>query len=299
MLVDLAVELHETEQVKRIPWERCTSKCDEAEWERQVKELRIDKDGMVRVGTAGPAATADASTIMQLSDAMVRRGAALHIASVLSWGTHQALANEILAALKAEAPPGMARATMSQARAFDQEVWRRTAELAEGRVKSIDGAPPLDAILLQVMLEPRVAMLLLPRFSGGGSGGSSHDQDSSRVQRLEAQVADLKRQLPQGGKGGGGKSSGGSKGSGGGKGGGGNNKRQRGNNRSQGGTGKGCRIPGLEGMNTFLNGKSVCFGYNLGTCQLASPGGQCPKGHHVCGGCGSSSCKWSSCPSRK
>ena len=289
-LVDTAVEIFENEQVKRIPWERCTSKVDEVECDRTVHQLTVNKDGTVRMGSAGPDASADASTILKVGDALTRRGAALHIAGVISWETHQALACEILTALKTDPPPGMSKVSMAMAKAFDQEVWRRTAEIAEGRVKGLPGGkPPLDDIMARVMVEPRVAMLLLPRF-GGGAGSSSSDTDASRVRKLEAQVADLKRQRSGNGGGGGG-------------GGGGNNDGNKGKGRNRNGkpggnkkgNGKGCRIPGLEGMETRRNGQPVCFGYNLGNCQAAS----CPKGQRVCGGCGSATCAYHRCPTRK
>ena len=285
-LIDAAVEIYETEQIKRIAWERCTSKTDEAESEKVVRELQIGKDGLVRLNAAPSDATADASTLMKLNDALIRRGAALHIAGVLSWRKHQALAAEMLSALKAEPPTGMSRPSMTQVRAFDQEVWRRVAELAEGRVKSLgDSSRPLDDIVSRVLIEPRVAMLLLPR-PGGGSAASS-DPEGGRVHRLEAQLADLKRKMAQGG-------GGGSKGSG----------KRHGKNegnkkaRSDKGSGKGCRIPGLLGMPYKQDGRQVCFGYNLGTCTAAAPGKQCSKGLHVCGGCGSPSCSWPDCPKK-
>ena len=290
-LVDIAVAVYETEQVKRIPWEHCTSKLDEVECDRTVSALKVDKDGMVRMGTSEPDICADASTILKLGDALVRRGAALHIAGVISWETHQALAGEILAALKAEPPPGMSKISLSVAKAYDQEVWRRTAELAEGRVKAMPlGSPPLDAIMAKVMVEPRVAMLLLPRFTGGGGGSSSSGPDTARIQKLEAQLADLKRQRPQ--------ESGGGSNRGSGKGGGGGNKKHKSPANQKGGKdrgkGKGCRIPGLEGMETRHNGRPICFGFNLGQCKA---GGDCNKGQHVCGGCFNASCAWTKpCP---
>ena len=64
---------------------------------------------------------------------------------------------------------------------------------------------------------------------------------------------------------------------------------------SQGGKAKGkgqkpggsIRLPpGLEGMATKTSAatgmRRLCFGFNLGTCQAASPGGDCAKGLHAC-----------------
>ena len=83
-LIDLALDIHEAEQVKRIDWESCTSKNDETDSEKKCKDLRVDKDGVLRVGQSVSEVVADASTILKLGDALTRRGAALHIAKVLS-----------------------------------------------------------------------------------------------------------------------------------------------------------------------------------------------------------------------
>ena len=53
-------------------------------------------------------------------------------------------------------------------------------------------------------------------------------------------------------------------------------------------TGKGTgwsNVPKLlqPGVGKLANGDTICFGFNLGTCQSGVPaGGRCPKGHHVC-----------------
>jgi len=235
---------------------------------------------------------ADTSSLLKLSDALTRRGAALHIGRVVSWTTHQKLLYEIMSALKRDAPAGYVRVSMEMARDYDKELWRRVAELAAGRIKpTSDGTLPLDALVVQAMAEPRIAMLLMPRQGSRSSGG---DGESSKVASMEKQLADLRRQLasqqnrqqhqqppPPGkfdrpGKGN-------KKGNG--KGDLGPNKRQRAN-----------RVKGLEGMPTKTRaGENVCFGYNLGKC---SAGHACSKGKHVCGGCESASCRWPTCNAR-
>jgi len=290
-LIDLAVEICEGEVVKRIPWERCTAKQAEVEGDKQVQCLREDRDGFIKLATSTSSPAADTSSLLKLSDALLRRGAALEIGRVVSWKTHQKLVAEIMSALKREPHAGMTRITPEQAKAYDVEVWRRTAELAGGRVKpEADGTKPLDRLLEQAMVEPRVAMLLMPRPTS--TGASSSSGDTARTKQLENQLAQLKQQManmkrsqPDSSKGGG-KSGG--KGKGG-----------KGKEESKKFRGNTARIPGLEGMPTRTSrGKPLCFGYNLGTCQDAAPGKVCSKGLHVCGGCGNAGCTWPNCSSK-
>ena len=300
-LIDLAVEIGETEHIKRIPWERCTCKQAEMEGEKQVTQLTQDKDGFIRAAVATEGPLADTSSILKLHDALTRRGAALHIGRVLSWTTHQALVFELMSALKRDAPAGYSRVSMEMAREYDRELWRRVTDLAGGRVKpQLDGTLPLDSLVKQVMIEPRTAMLLMPRQSAGKASSSD---DGGRVANLERQLADLRRQLA---------SQGGSR------------KQQQQNQPAQnptqpppkrdqskgGGKGNGKlggpskrprtnRVQGLEGMPTkAADGTNICFGYNLNKCTACKPGQTCPKGKHICGGCGSASCRWPTCSSK-
>ena len=287
-LIDLSHDIHETEKVSHIGWERCTSRNDETDNKKSVQGMITDKDGYTRVGHTSVDLDADTSTIIKVGDVLVRRGAALHIGHVLSWDIHKALADEIMSALKNDPQPGTAKVTLAQAKDYDREVWRRVADLASGRVKqNPDGTLPLDSLVEKAMLEPRVAMMLMPRQHSGQPAGSAED---AKVTRLEAQLADMKRQLSAG--------------------------RQHTNNQvasapaskrrrsglnstTQGrGASQTCRIPGLEKMPTNIDGKNVCFGFNLGKCTNASPGAACPKGFHICGGCRRSDCAWPRC-SRK
>jgi len=296
-LIDLAVEICEGEVVRRIPWEKCTAKQAEIEGEKTIQSLKEDRDGFIRLQTSSSKPLADTSSLLRLSDALSRRGAALDIGRVVSWRVHQELTHQIMGALKRDPPAGMARVTVEQAKAYDVELWRRVAELAAGRVKpDAEGNKPLDKWLRQAMTEPLVAMIMMPRHGGRDSTAGS-SKDDSRTKQLENQLAQLRQQMsgmkrnqsqPAGGKGAG-KGKGNSNGSQGSQPG---NKKQR---------SQGLKIKGLEGMptRTQRSNKPICFGYNLGTCSNAAAGGTCDKGVHVCGGCGDAGCTWPNCPRRK
>ena len=53
---------------------------------------------------------------------------------------------------------------MEMTKEFDKEIWRRVADMAGGRVEARpDGTLPLDDHLTAAMVEPRIAMMLMPR----------------------------------------------------------------------------------------------------------------------------------------
>ena len=38
----------------------------------------------------------------------------------------------------------------------------------------------------------------------------------------------------------------------------------------------------MGGVSTLPDGRRICYGFNLGTCTAAEPGGACNRGVHVC-----------------
>ena len=260
----------------------------------------------MRLGQQADDVTADAATIVKLADVLIRRGAALHIARVLSWGKHQALAYEITSAVKADAEPGFARISFEQARAYDIVVWRRLAELAQGRVTpGPDGKPPLDDLLEKVFLDQKISRHLVPRQSGQTRQSSSSDNppaDRGRISQQERQIGNLKRQLmlrdgekaphsrPKGqfepvGKRGRPAAI--------------MDKQKDKKQKQQKQPNTGCTLPGLRGMQVRTKaGAAICFKYNLGSCTGAQPGQKCARGIHVCGGCEKPGCAWPACTAK-
>ena len=74
----------------------------------------------------------------------------------------------------------------------------------------------------------------------------------------------------------------------------------KGNGKDKGGRGN-ARVPKeLLGHNTKIDGAPLCFGFNLSSCDGASPGQKCKKGLHLCArtGCGKEPHAFKECPRR-
>ena len=280
-LIDLAVEIYETRTVKRIPWEKCICQEAEAEGIKVIPELQCDKNGVLKVGQGTVLPDADTSDTTLLMDVLVRRGLALDIGQVVSWEAHSVMVADIRAAIRRKPLPGFRPVTFEQVADFDKEVWRRVAEEAKGEFRYVPGSPPpLDAILRKVIVEHRVAMLLVGR---PGERPLRSMDSSEEVRTLKRKVESLEQQVRSGGA------------------------------SSRTGTYNESKMPppkkkkesaamrkaarGLDGMAKTHLGKPLCFGYNLGTCSDAKPGGACKKGLHICGGCKEANCAWHRCRS--
>jgi len=148
------------------------------------------------------------------------------------------------------------------------------AKLAEGGIRRTGGKLPLDDLVDAVLAHRDYNLALQPlpggkRDSQNISGGASSRDDSSRHERqILARLAAAAGQGNSKGSKGGGKNSKGSKGGG------------KGKNKSS-------FLP--KGLSEMANataqdekGNPICFAFNLNGCDLAQPGGTCPKGRHVC-----------------
>ena len=303
-LIDEAAGMLEEQILKRLPLERCVSKVEAEDKVKVVNEMVPDKNGFLKMHTGIETPSIPVKGLMRLQACLLRRAVALDLGNVLTWEAHGQLSAEMLGALQRDPVPGFAQVTMEQAVDFDREVWRRmTEEARRGFRQGADGARPLDAVLGRVLVEPRVAMLLLPRAlapaAGAGSPAAPSTQD--REHQLENRLAGLQRQMNQmaskrnlppppigndapwcAGAAGSGAPGGKKK-------------------RKQGG-GKGNRrewlkMPKeLEGMRPKTGtGQSFCWAFNTGGCRNRVHNGRCDKGAHLCGGCLDENCKFVTC----
>ena len=287
-LVDEAAGMLEEQVLKRIPLERCVSK-DEAEGKvKVVSEMVPDKNGFLKMQSQNDTPSMPVRGLMRLQDCLARRAVALDLGNLMTWEAHGQLAKEILGALKRDPVAGFAPVSLEQALDFDREVWRRLTE--ETRRKGFrlgaDGSRPLDVMLDKVLIEPRVAMLLLPRAVApvAGAGAPAAGQQTGREQQLEAKMAALQKQMnqmkgkrdqpppPPAAPGAKAKARA--------------NKRQR-----------GPKVPeALQGMREKTGtGQPFCWAFNQGGCSNAVKDGRCTKGVHLCGGCLDPNCAFVSC----
>ena len=180
-------------------------------------------------------------------------------------------------------PPGYCRVSLSQLVAADQELFRIVGQKCQNRLGAI---PPstitnYEKEFKEAMFSLNVRLHLSPLQGSSGTASSSTSRNAPqptpspeaasvalsramhRIDNLEKQINNLKRNTPSkntnkgGGKG--------KKGS--------DSKRPR-----------GPSMPAeLHGMNDkTADSQPICFNHNMGGCNLAPPGGRCPRGMHVC-----------------
>ena len=233
--------------------------------------------------------------LLRVQQCLTRRGVALDIAGVLTFEVHRRLEEEMLGAAQKPLPAaGFAQVTLDQLSAYDVEVWRRAAESTRSGIRpGADGVRPLDAVLLAVMTEPRIAMLLLPhptssRGAAKAAATGSDEEPELKKNKTEKKVSGLKKELEA---------------------------VKKKLAQAQGG-GPGRAPPNADGkppapgkggprmpkqlfgmLLENSSGENICYGFNLKNRSAASPEGKCNKGRHVCGGCLASDHAFVDCPS--
>ena len=171
----------------------------------------------------------------------------------------------------------------------DKEIFSRIGEATRDGFNTLGNIAakeyPLDAIFKVVMVHPRVVHLMLPLpLSNGGSKKQEmrndkkreHPGDSQQVQDLKNQIKNLKAHKGEGNKGGG--KGGGAKGVKA------NNKKGKDPRKDR----SGALPKELIGMNASVDGKKVCYAYNMRHGCKVSGEERCEKGYHLCmfPGCG-------------
>ena len=269
-LIDKLVQMQEVGEIRWLKWEDLPRRSSEVKGEKKEEFFKANRQGLLQHSESDAPVFADVSTDAKIKYALQRRSIGCEVARLASFEGAEVVTTIIEEEMEREALPGHSKVTIDQAIAFDQEVWIRAAQLSRGALDMIGDVYPLDAILAQVILEPRIIGLLSPLKLGGG--GASSSGQAAKIANLEAAVKRLS----------GNGNSGPSK-----------QQRQANGNRKGKGKGGGGNKSGtpmpaaLIGMNPVINGERACFDYNLSSCKKAI-NGKCPKGVHKCmrPGCG-------------
>ena len=271
--------------VQYIKWESCTSRTHELTAEPEVKGLRLQGDKLL-VDSDGPQLTMEVTGELIWEMAMRRRAAAGDIGGLVSFAAQEQWHQELSRKLLQPAPNGYKKISWAQLRAADVALWSWCAHKCERGTKApTDGAKTaFETAWMSGMQAPEVLQILCPLpATSTSASSSSQPAQSNQVKDLQNRI----KQLEQ------------------------SNKRQKQHGGyqqpyvaqqqlaiSDKGNGKGRK--GKKGKDreparpkAFGNlpskmpdGTRLCFGFNLPSgCPLGNPGGQCPKGKHVCAAC--------------
>jgi len=277
-LVDKFVEIHDSGELRFVKWEGYTKRSQELKGLRKEELWKEGTDGHLKRCYKDGESSVTIKDHLALKNVLRRRGLAMHMAKLLSFEVQETLINMYFDELARDDLPRYNSISLDQIRAADKEIFVRLADQTRGGFSGL-GDPlahtpilPLDDLLPRVMVEPRVVALLLPLASSAPrqvSQQSATKRGGDELERLRDEVKKLRQQGKGDGKDGKGK---GVKGKGG------KPKKDR-----------GPRVPEeLRGMSTKLDGKPLCFNYNMAHGCSQKGVDRCSRGEHCCAlpGCG-------------
>ena len=284
-LVDKYVTMQEKGVLKYLQWEHLTKWDTEARGEPAKDPYFALAGKHLEYNEAVQELTADTASDLKLANALTRRGVALEVAQLMSFKIHDGVVKWFLRAYNRPAIPGHAKVSLLQIKNTDEEIFVRLAALTRtGLHLAAQGAYPLDALMPEVLKDPRVTTLMTPLQltnpaiktlsnspTRGGKASAPDKRFASEFAALKAENKRLRASSSGGGKGGG---------------------KGKGKDKGKGG-GKGGKTPmprelwGLESRTS--TGAPICFGFNSAAgCANSPEHGGCKRGKHVCGkkGCG-------------
>lgn len=253
-LINFIAQCLDDGRLRYIEWSRCTTRAAEVNNLKETESLKIwkaDANGTIKQSSGDESLRCDASSELDILNAMKRRGVAYELAKVMSFEKHELLVHLLFQELQREPPPGFKKVSMEQVAAADREVHLKLAEKTRsGLPLGPLGELPLDVHLEDVLALPAVMWLLMPKprthvektttkDGHKNEQGSDKDPDKKIKKKVKKQQQFL------------------------------NDKRIR-------------KMPmpaKLRGGTLVDNdGKAICFGFNLNTCHEK----QCKKGRHIC-----------------
>jgi hypothetical protein len=283
-LVDRCVQMAEDDVLAYVPWDVCAKRSQELRGQKIVKEFKADAHGYMREREVPHSHKAELNSDLRIKNALQRRGIALDMANLVTFEMHEKLVKKLMQVYQDEPPRGYRSVDMDQLRRADEICFQLMIEATRSGVKPrADGTLPLDAALLEALHSHRFAWTLAPLpSSGAGSSqdhrkrnrspaqseptgkkkakktGKSGDGTTQQLQQARRQVAELRSDLIKA--------------------------TARPKARAQR---DGLNMPkALKGMAREINGRPICFGFNLNGCKL---GEACTRQHVCCvPGCGAS-----------
>ena len=276
-LIDTCTTILTKGHMKHIPWEKCTSRDDEAVDDPIVRGLRITSEGLLMQDVT-PDLNTDVSGQFLWDYAVRRRALAAEIAGLCDYTPMNRWHETLKSHLLMPPPAGHKKVTWQQLLNADKALWQMVARECENGCKA-DHADPkgetaFEKAFRKAAFDPDVRAHL--HFLQGDSPANGPDlaRLQNRIQNLEQQLAGQKRkhnEIQDKGKGKGKK---GDKGKGKGK------HRRGANNQSS----KPAAFGDLPSKTP--SGENLCFNFNLPVgCPHAQPGEKCHRGWHMCPRC--------------
>ena len=213
-----------------------------------LKVWKADASGNIKQSDPESVLKCDISTELDVTQALRRRGAAYELAKLMSYEEHEKIVNLLFYELQKEALEGFRKITITQVAAADREIHTRLAELTRGGLPlGPRGELPLDLHIDRVLALPSEMWLLMPKPKTASVEKQHHTSQSKQSHHKKSPEKAKPAKGP---------------------------KKDFGRKR--------LRVPMPAqlrgGTPTDAEGKSICYGFNLGSCSDRN----CKRGRHVC-----------------
>ena len=251
-LLDSACQMHESNQIRYLAPERCTSRTHELTASKdKTKLLTVEQSRIV---------------IQEQQDDS-RDLLALDFADTMSFQRHEKFVQLLFSHLNREPPAGYARCTVSQVIAADKAAWSRAIELNVKPRRGTDGRLPLDTALIEALTAYECSFLLMP-LPMKQTPKKDKEWKWSKWEKNPGKNQHEQPYHHNKGKG---------------------NGKQASQAKGKGKTKWEQRVPKAirdgGGSAADPSGKPICFDYGLSSCKAGGDGAECPKGRHACAVC--------------
>ena len=257
-LINSLAQCCEDGRLRYVEWSKCTSRTMELNNIKESANLKVwkaDANGVIKQSDVEASLRCDVGTELEVLNALKRRGMAFELAMLMTFEKHEALISLLFGELQREPLEGFKRPSMSQLASADREIHLKRTR--SGLPLGPQGELPLDRHLDDILALPSVMWLLMPKPK---SATADRPAAAPKPAPKKTTQPEDKKFPPR------------------------NNKFDK----TRGKRGKTPMPVQLRGGTPIDGeGRSICYGYNLGTCHDKS----CRKGRHVCckPGCFSSS----------
>ena len=247
-LVDLFVEMCETNILSYVKPEQCCSRAQEVNSVRKDTAVSTDASGMLKLGPKSVDPTCEANTELKLRSAWQRRNLAMDLAGIASFETVESWVQYLFTQLQREQPRGFTRISLQQVLDCDKQLFTLASHRTMGNLqKSADDTKPLDDAINSLRESSEVLQYLTPLPTN-----KMHEAPSSSSGRPEKV-----QKTDKGGKG---------------------------PSKGHGKTNSNPKLQLPEGCTSHDDdGKPLCFAYQNNKCKFkGAPGKRCARGYHKC-----------------
>lgn len=164
-LIDMCFQMIESGSLLYVPPSKCTSREVEILSDSKAKQKQVVtlEQGALKASSSSELPLADVGTELKLMFAFQRRGLAFDLVGLLTWSVHVEWTNKLYRALTADVAAGFNPVSLTQLIRADKELFLIISTEYQGPLKAeVPADPPLDDLVKQLMLDPRINIHLTP-----------------------------------------------------------------------------------------------------------------------------------------